>query len=557
MPKKCGVAGCNGNYNSENKCCVFRVPKDAAERQKWLDVLPVRDNFEVNADKFIICERHWNPDPPMINLPGGSTRPSIPPSVFPNVPKSCLPTPKPEPRTTNKEDRQLEHFRKKDKIVSFETFSPEKELHKTYKNVIIHRTGEKILCLFMAENFHECTLTVIVENKPTLCSPLILSAYKDGVSVSLGKILNPNRGLASYSQFYEAVRLAVMFEVPLEEVLKKVVCVLQGQQFSDMKKEKKLKFVTHQLELLGQKQFSMSDYCFAVETFPRCSYEQLREYLVLPSKTKVRGIVASVDRDKVLERSFEKMERPQQRNVMLLVDEVQIRPTLAFSGGILGGMAQNNPECRATHMLAIMMKSLHRGPSVMISVTPVHKLTAAFQFNVVREAAAAVEKAGGRVIGSITDNHRINQQFCKLFGKQGDCPATATHPLDERRVWFLVYDTVHLLKCIRNNWLTERTLRLSLDKENVASFSDVRDLYNAEKDSVLKTTTLTHAAVYPTRLQLQNVQHVLKVFDVKVVAALRLRGCKETACFIETVLHWWNMVNISAKGQDQRLGDPH
>lgn len=91
-----------------------------------------------------------------------------------------------------------------------------------------------------------------------------------------------------------------MFEVPLEEVLKKCVCALQGQQFSDMKKEKKLKILTHQLELLGQKQFSMSGYCLAVETFPHCSYEQLREYmyLVLPSKTKVQGIVASVDRDK-------------------------------------------------------------------------------------------------------------------------------------------------------------------------------------------------------------------------------------------------------------------
>ena len=45
------------------------------------------------------------------------------------------------------------------------------------------------------------------------------------LQVLLEKILIPNRRLASDSQFYEAVGFAVMFEVPLEEVLKKVVCV--------------------------------------------------------------------------------------------------------------------------------------------------------------------------------------------------------------------------------------------------------------------------------------------------------------------------------------------
>ncbi|KAF2361088.1 hypothetical protein FHG87_008152 [Trinorchestia longiramus] len=48
-------------------------------------------------------------------------------------------------------------------------------------------------------------------------------------------------------------------------------------------------------------------------------------------------------------------------------------------------------------------------------MTPVHKLTAAYQLESVKEAAAAVERASGRVIGSITDNHKVNQQYCKLF----------------------------------------------------------------------------------------------------------------------------------------------
>ena len=87
----------------------------------------------------------------------------------------------------------------------------------------------------------------------------------------------------------------------------------------------------------------------------------------------------------------------------------------------------------------------------MISLTPVHKLTETYQFERVMEAAAAVERAGGRVIGSITDNHKVNQQYCRLFDCPSDCRATYKHPLENERIWFILFDTVHLLKYIHNN----------------------------------------------------------------------------------------------------------
>ena len=237
------------------------------------------------------------------------------------------------------------------------------------------------------------------------------------------------------------------------------------------------------------------------------------------------------------------------------MDEVKIRPTVAYSGGVLSGMSKNDPNSKATSMLGVMMKCLHGGPSVMVSITPVHNPTGSYQFSLVKENAAIVENAGGVVLGSITDNHKINQHYCKLFKRITDFEAV--HPLDPHRLWYLLYDTVHLLKCVRNNWITEKCLKLSLDGQTVGSFSDVRALYESEKKNILKTTPLTYASVYPSRLQLQNVQHVLNVFNDKVVAALRLQGACETANFIQQVLDWWNVVNVSAKGQDIRLRDPN
>ena len=112
---------------------------------------------------------------------------------------------------------------------------------------------------------------------------------------------------------------------------------------------------------------------------------------------------------------------------------------------------------------------------------------------------------------------------------------------------------MHLLKCIRNNWISEKCQKLSLNDETVASFSDVVDLYKEEKDNILKTTSLTLSSVFPSKLKLQNVQHVLKVFNDRVVAAHRLKGACDSANFIKFIFDWWNTVNVSAHGQNVRL----
>ena len=109
----------------------------------------------------------------------------------------------------------------------------------------------------------------------------MFSAFKNGISVPLVKILNPNNGLSSYSHFYAAVHISLNYDIPLDDVLITVVTLLQSQ---DRKNAKKFDFLTNQLKLLADKHYSVKDYCFAVECFPHCKYELLREHLVLPSE---------------------------------------------------------------------------------------------------------------------------------------------------------------------------------------------------------------------------------------------------------------------------------
>ncbi|KAF2346983.1 hypothetical protein FHG87_022261 [Trinorchestia longiramus] len=138
-----------------------------------------------------------------------------------------------------------------------------------------------------------------------------------------------------------------MYDIPFDKTIQNVVTLqAHTSTYVDTEKKKKLVFLTRQLEFLSQKQFSMNDYCFVLQSYPKCNCEQLRYFLVLPCKCKLQYITSSNDMDQVLRETFDKVQTLQQKNVFLLVDDVQIPPTVSFSSGLLSGMAEKTETAR-------------------------------------------------------------------------------------------------------------------------------------------------------------------------------------------------------------------
>ena len=79
-----------------------------------------------------------------------------------------------------------------------------------------------------------------------------------------------------FPQFFEVVNLVLNSDPSVENVIGKLVALLETVQVTDACKCKRLTFLTRQLHLLFHKDNSVSDFCFAVEAYPRCSYELLR-----------------------------------------------------------------------------------------------------------------------------------------------------------------------------------------------------------------------------------------------------------------------------------------
>ncbi|XP_035212330.1 uncharacterized protein LOC118186362 [Stegodyphus dumicola] len=142
---------------------------------------------------------------------------------------------------------------------------------------------------------------------------------------------------------------------------------------------------------------------------------------------------------------------------------------------------------------------------------------------------------------------------------------------------FLLFDSVHLLKCIRNNWLNQAETNQTF---NIPSFDDtdnklycasllhLKKLYNIEQQHSIKIApALSKKVLYPTSLERQNVSTAVKLFDEKTVAALHVElkenktGYGETVrgtkYFIEIILKWWSIVNVKHPRKGLHLADPN
>ena len=91
-------------------------------------------------------------------------------------------------------------------------------------------------------------------------------------------------------------------------------------------------------------------------------------------------------------------------------------------------------------------------------------------------------------------------------------------------IYFILFDFVHLIKNIRNNWITEAMQELSYSlngERKVAKWSDLKPLYHLESDEREKIYKLTEVYVSPKPIERQKVSFVLQVFNEKTISALK------------------------------------
>ena len=105
-----------------------------------------------------------------------------------------------------------------------------------------------------------------------------------------------------------------------------------------------------------------------------------------------------------------------------------------------------------------MIKRLYGGPEFIYKVYPTSNLTAKFFYDEGQSMVKAIKsEQENKVIAVIADGHRTNQ---KCFSTWAMDSPSRTKPWLRKILIFFLFDYVHVVKCLRNNWLTEKTKRL-------------------------------------------------------------------------------------------------
>lgn len=266
--------------------------------------------------------------------------------------------------------------------------------------------------------------------------------------------------------------------------------------------------------------------------------------------------------------------KPHEKIVTIMMDEIHIQPYFEYKGGSVTGAASNSSEAAKTAHV-FMIQSLLSAHKDVAHILPVANIEAVQLHAALTKTILELENAGLTVIAVITDNNSINRKVMSLFSETRTVDIVYPHPVDKARPLFYVVDPVHLLKCIRNNWLNQKNpgtcifypetfSTSSLVRVNGASFKAIRDLHASEQHSVTKFGYgLSYKALHPSNIERQNVKLVLKVFSSFVVEALKMRGdelnlnyAEGTAHFIDLILKWWHVVNVKSPSKGRRLRDP-
>ena len=260
-------------------------------------------------------------------------------------------------------------------------------------------------------------------------------------------------------------------------------------------------------------------------------YLQSLECLSLPHPSTLRRLYSNMGLDtyfidylKVSCKAFTKYKR----NILLQLDEIHVKTDYTYKGGKIFGSSCINwnlddaedisSQCDpAKTVLAFQVSSLYTNWSEIVRLLPCCNTKASELLPIVQQVIIDIEKCDLRVIAICTDDYQLNVSLFKsLANKSSNLELTCPNPSDPTRSIFLMFDPVHIVKCIRNNWINQKDTNTtftfpSIDQYfggtfpyqvSTATFIDLRNIYKLEQFSNAKIAhKLTSRVVWPSTLE--------------------------------------------------------
>lgn len=355
-----------------------------------------------------------------------------------------------------------------------------------------------------------------------------------------------------------------------------------GEMFPE--RHSALAFLKEQMVLTSK----VSVTCYSWETIVFCSlvysisphaYKFIRSSgnLILPSPGTLRSVCSKLNTDPQREQNenflnYVKRKFPflaqKDKLVLLLMDEVYVKPQMDYKQGTVVGSAADKNELAKTAYV-FMISSLLSSLKDVVHILPVANADGIQLCSMVKRIVIGLEDIGFTVLAIVADNSAVNRKAISHLCDPPELKTQYVHPKDPSRKLFFVIDPVHILKCVRNSWLNVAEQELIFPEFEgtataVASFGALKSIHSIEKNQLVKYgVSLSLKALYPSHLERQNVSLALRIFNECIPEALRKLGplhninhCYSTASFIEIICKWWDVLNVKTLWKGKRLRNP-
>lgn len=359
----------------------------------------------------------------------------------------------------------------------------------------------------------------------------------------------------------------------------------------DEDKRKYIDFLSEQVKLFNCKKnrYRYSPdfviFCSILFSISPHAYRYIRsfDYMILPHPTTVHKICLKYNTDPQIEQNeanfltYIKQKfhflKDSDKVVSLMIDEIYIKPYFDYKGGNIVGMAYNTEEAaKSAHVF--MLQSLLSSFKEVVHILPVKTMKAMELFNFIKRIVVGLQNIGFNVVCVVSDNNSINRKAMSYFASPPQVSIVYKHPCKDNAPLFYILDSVHVLKCIRNNWINQKDTDQSIkfpsfenvndDTLSVASFLNVKKLYQMENNQLVKYAhTLNLKSLSPSCFEKQNVKLVLNIFNDNVIQGLleigqqhNLSNHRSTAEFIRLIKTWWEIVNVKTLHKGDRFRNP-
>ena len=358
---------------------------------------------------------------------------------------------------------ELNSFNELDKLPSWPAFTSQLKSSPILTNNDLHvKVTENSLCVFRFVPPSTIAFSI------TISFNYVVSAFHRHSSVNINDFLGFQHRLCRWSQL-EAIITRVKNAIPnLSEEIIALATEIENvvEQLSPCYNG--YDFITEQLKLstcsVKGRRYSNSTVLKSLQCFlcSRAGYRQMRKLLFLPHPDTLASYFGSLAHQDMrsqceiqLRPYFESL-KGLNRCVLLLFDEIYIKPSVSLTGEHLIGRADDDNEKWARRILAIMAKPCMGAKPIMLRLIPVLLLTGEFLFSQMCQVLQLLQSCNINVLGLMSDNHPVNRKCYDLFRARSQSLSDVwlcenPFPTCNHHTLFLLHDPVHMLKNIRNN----------------------------------------------------------------------------------------------------------